>query len=339
MKIPASQLRSALSKTLLPCYLVTGDEPLQVQEALDSIRQAATERGFDSRELHVVIPGFDWQSLAGSAGNRSLFAERRILEIRLPAGKADRQGAAAITELLRHAGPELLVIIAAAKLEKSASGAAWVKAIEKNGAVIPVWPVGARELPAWITEHMRRQELQPDREAVRLIADRVEGNLLAADQEIRKLRLLLGAGPVSATDVERAVASSSRYDAFKLVDAALSGEAARAVRILRGLQAEGIEAVPVVWVLARELRILAKLADSLRSGVDLGKALQKSGVWNTRQALVRSCISRHTADDFYVLLQLAFRADAAAKGQLQRDPWQLCTGIVLGLAQASAKAA
>jgi DNA polymerase-3 subunit delta len=326
VKIPASQLRSALSKSLLPSYLVAGDEPLLVQEALDAIRKAATDRGFGTRELHVVMPGFDWQSLVGAAGNLSLFAERRILEIRLPGGKADRQGAAAIEDLLRHVGPDLLVIVAAGKLEKSATTARWVKTIEASGAVVQVWPVGAGELPAWIAERMRRVALKPDRDAIGLIADRVEGNLL-------------GAGAVSAADVEQAVASSSRYDVFKLVDAAVSGDAARAVRILRGLRAEGVDAVPVVWTLARELRVLARLAESLQSGTELGRALQQAGVWRNRHGLVRACVSRHTTDEFYGLMQLAFRADAAAKGQSARDPWQLCTEVVLGLARTGAKAA
>ena len=339
VKIPASQLPSALAKRLLPCYLVTGDEPLLVLEALDAIRAAAAARGFSSRELHVVTPGFDWDQLEGGAGNLSLFAEKRILEIRLPGGKADRRGASAIEGMLPHAGPELLVLVSASKLEKSAQKAAWVKAIESDGALVQVWPVGVRELPAWISERMRRLELRPDRDAVRLIADRVEGNLLAADQEIRKLRLLLGAGPVRAAQVEAAVASSSRYDVFKLLDAATGGDATRAVRILRGLRAEGVDAVPVVFMLARELRVLTRLAEEVRAGRELGRALNQAGVWRSRQGLVRACVGRHSADDFYGLLKLASAADAAAKGQSPRDPWQLATEIVLGLATPGAKAA
>lgn len=339
VKIPASQLPSTLKKRLLPCYLVTGDEPLLVLEALDAIRAEAASRGFTSRELHVVMPGFDWDSLRGAAGNLSLFAERRILEIRLPGGKADRKASEAIEELLRQAGPDLLVVVSASKLEKSAQKAGWVKGFEKDGAVVQVWPVGGRELPGWVAERMRRLGLEPDRDAVRLIADRVEGNLLAADQEIRKLHLLLGAGPVSAADVENAVASSSRYDVFKLVDAAVGGDAARAVRILRGLRAEGVDAVPVVFMLARELRVLARLAENVRAGRELGRALLQAGVWRNRQGLVRACVGRLAADDFYRLLQLAFAADAAAKGQSSRDPWQLATEIVIGLAAPRARAA
>lgn len=339
MKIPASQLPSALKKTLLPCYLVTGDEPLLVLEALDAIRAEAAARGFTTRELHVVAPGFDWESLAAAAGNLSLFAEKRIFEIRLPGGKADRKGGAAIEELVSQAGPELFLMVSAAKLEKGAHKAGWVKALESSGASVQVWPVGLNELPGWIAERMRRFDLRPDRDAVRLIADRVEGNLLAADQEIRKLALLLGTGKVSAADVEAAVASSSRYDVFKLIDAAVGGDATRAVRILRGLRAEGQDAVPVVFMLARELRTLTRLAENVRAGQELGRALAQAGVWRNRHGRVRACVGRHSADDFYRLLKLAFGADAAAKGQSSRDPWQLATEIVLGLAVPGARAA
>jgi DNA polymerase-3 subunit delta len=339
VKIPTSQLPSALKKTLLPCYLVTGDEPLLVLEALDAIRAQAAARGFTTRELNVVMPGFDWEALAGAAGNLSLFAEKRIFEIRLPGGRADRKGAAAIEELVSQAGADLLLLVSAAKLEKGAQNAAWVKALESSGAIVQVWPVGPRELPGWIAERLRRLDVRPDRDAMRLIADRVEGNLLAADQEIRKLGLLLGAGAVSAADVEAAVASSSRYDVFKLIDAAVGGDATRAVRILRGLRAEGLEAVPLVFMLARELRMLTRLAENVRAGRELGKALAQAGVWRNRQGLVRACVGRHSADDFYRLLKLAFGADAAAKGQSPHDPWQLATEIVLGLAVPGAKAA
>jgi DNA polymerase-3 subunit delta len=285
------------------------------------------------------MPGFDWETLAGAAGNLSLFAEKRIFEIRLPGGKTDRRGGAAIEALVSQAGPDLLLVVSAAKLEKGAQNAAWAKALESRGAIVQVWPVGLRELPAWVAERMRRLELRPDRDAVRLIADRVEGNLLAAEQEIQKLRLLLGPGAVSAADVETAVASSSRYDVFKLIDAAVGGDAARAVRILRGLRAEGVDAVPVVFMLAREQRTLTRLAENVRDGRELGKALAQAGVWRNRQGLVRACVGRHSVDDFYRLLKLTFRADAAAKGQSPGDPWELATEIVLGLAVPGAKAA
>ena len=334
MKIRANQLSSHLQNSLAPCYLVTGDEHLLVAEALDEVRKAAREGGFGTRELHVAAAGFDWNQLTASTGNMSLFAERRIVELRLPTGKPGRNGGQAIVDLVEQAGPELLFIVTAPKLDRSAAASKWAKAIEKKGVVLQVWPIGLRELPGWIANRMRQAGLQPDRDAVALIADRVEGNLLAAGQEIEKLRLLLGEGKVTAADVNEAVANSSRYDVYKLADAALAGDAQRAVRILGGLRAEGVEPVIVMWSLTRELRTLATLDDAVRQGTDLGSAMQAARVWNNRQGLVRSCISRHQHGDFHRMLKASGRADAAAKGQRYGDPWQMAADIVVGMARA-----
>ena len=334
MKIRANQLSSHLKNSLAPCYLVTGDEHLLVSEALDDLRNAARERGFSTRELHVATTGFDWNQLTASTGNMSLFAEQRIVELRLPTGKPGRTGGQAIVDLVEQAGPELLFIVTAPKLDRSAAASKWAKAIENKGAALQIWPIGLRELPGWIANRMRQSGLQPDRDAVALIADRVEGNLLAAGQEIEKLRLLLGEGKVSAADVNEAVANSSRYDVYKLTDAALAGDAPRAVRILGGLKAEGVQPVIVMWALTRELRTLATLDDAVRQGTDLGSAMQAARVWNNRQGLMRSCISRHQHGDFHRMLKASGRADAAAKGQRYGDPWQMAADIVVGMARA-----
>lgn len=310
-----------------------------VQEALDAIRARAREQGFGSRELFVQTTGFDWDELRRAGGNLSLFAEKRIIELRLPTGKPGVKGSAAIAEFTADAGEDLMFIVSAPKLDRNSQNAKWVKALDATGGVTQIWPVGVRELPAWINDRMRRLGLQPDRDAVRLIADRVEGNLLAAQQEIEKLRLLHGEGPLTAEDADAAVADSSRFDVYKLVDAAVGGNAARAIRILGGVRTEGVEPVIVMWALTRELRMLAGLSDNLRAGMDLGSSMRKAGVWQNREALVRACIGRHQAATFYALLQLARRADAAAKGQLRADPWQLATQIVLELAGVGVRAA
>jgi len=339
VKIAANQLSSRLAKSLLPCYLVTGDEPLLVQEAVDDIRTAARERGFGTRELFVQESGFDWSDLASAGSNLSLFAERQIIELRLPTGKPGVKGSAAIVDFADRAGDDILFVVSAPKLDRSNASAKWVKTLERRGGLVQVWPIGPRDLPAWIAARMRAAGLQPDRDAVALIADRVEGNLLAAQQEIEKLRLLLGDGPVAVGDVDSAVADSSRFDVYKLVDAAVAGDAARAVRILHGVRAEGVEPVIVVWALTRELRSLAVLADNIGRGTDLGTAMRQAGVWQNRQGIVRTCIGRHRAGDFYGLLKRARDADAAAKGQRRADPWQLATDIVLSLASAGRRAA
>ncbi|MCH7830772.1 MAG: DNA polymerase III subunit delta [Proteobacteria bacterium] len=333
MKIQFNQLSSHLMKSLAPCYLVTGDEHLLVDEALDAIRKAARERGFTSRELHVTGVGFDWNALWAATANLSLFAEKRIVELRLPTGKPGKAGGQAIVDLVEQSGQELLFIVTGPKLDKSSSASKWAKTIDKKGVSLPIWPIGVRALPAWIASRMRAAGLQPDQEAVSLLADRVEGNLLAADQEIEKLRLLLGAGKVSAQDVNDAVANSSRYDVYKLTDSALAGDARRCVKILGGLRAEGVEPVIVIWALTRELRTLVILDDAVRQGADLGGAMQKSGVWRNRQTLVRSCIGRHQHGDFHKMLKATGRADAAAKGQRAGDPWQLATDVVVSLSQ------
>ncbi len=339
MKISANKLRSHLEKSLLPCYLVTGDEPLLVQEALDAIRSRARDEGFGARELFIATTGFDWAELQNTAGNLSLFADKRIVELRLPTGKPGLKGGATIVEMARKAGEDILFIVSAPKLDRSGAASKWAKALDAAGGYCQVWPLTLRELPVWIRSRMHAAGLKPDADAVRLIGDRVEGNLLAAQQEVDKLRLLHGEGPIKASDVQNAVADSARFDVYKLVDAAVGGEAGRAIRILAGLRTEGVEPVIVMWALTRELRTLARLAVGIEAGDELGRAMRKAGVWQNRQNLVRGCVSRRTAADFYGLIKLARKADAAAKGQLRADPWALATDIVLGLAVAKVRKA
>jgi len=339
VKIPADRLDQHLAKTLLTCYLVTGDEPLLVQEALDAIRSKARNEGFALRDLYVANSGFDWAELAASAGNLSLFADKRIIELQLPTGKPGQKGGKAIVNMIGQTADDLIFIVRAPKLDRNTTATKWVKAMDAAGALVQAWPIGPRELPAWINKRMRAAGLQPERDAVTLIADRVEGNLLAAVQEIEKLRLICGDGPVNASQADAAVADSSRFDVYKLVDAAVAGDAKRAMRILGGVRTEGVEPVIVMWALTRELRVLATLADNVRNGMDLGRAMQKVRVWQNRQSIVRSCISRHAVTDFFALIKLARRGDAAAKGQSGDDAWQLAIEITMGLAVGRARAA
>jgi DNA polymerase-3 subunit delta len=339
VKIQANQLQSHLQKNLAPCYLVSSDEHLLAAESLDAIREAARQKGFSSRDLHIATTGFDWSSLRDSTSNLSLFAEQRIVELRLPTGKPGRVGSQAIADLVEQLGPDLMLIVVTPKLDRNGQSSKWVKSLESAGVNLTIWPIGPRELPGWIAARMRQAGLQPDRDAVALIADRVEGNLLAAGQEIEKLRLLHGEGAVTAEDVSSAVANSSRFDVFKLVDAALTGDAKRAAKVLAGLQAEGVEPVIVVWALTRELRTLASLADALAGGMDLAAGMQKAKIWSSRQSLIRSCVARHQTNDFHQLLKATGRADRAAKGQLRADPWQVITPIVLQLAMGQRRAA
>ena len=339
MKIAANQLARHLEKHLLPCYLVSGDEPLLVQEAIDAIRQKARCEGFTFRDSYVATSDFDWGELGTSAGNLSLFAEKRIIELYLPTGKPGQRGSVSIVDMISQTADDLIFFVTTPKLDRGAQASKWVKALEAIGAMVPIWPVTQRELPGWIRTRMQAVGLKPDHDAVRMIADRVEGNLLAGQQEIEKLRLFCGAGPVTASEIDAAVADNARFDVYKLVDAAVAGDAKRSVRILDGVRREGSDAVIVIWALTRELRLLARLAGGVQRGKQLGRALQQAGVWKNRQNIVRMCIGRHAAGDFFALLKLARRADAAAKGQGSEDPWLLTTEILFSLAMRRLQAA
>ena len=339
MKIQANQLSTYLKRGLAPCYLVTGDEHLLVAEALDAIRAAARDAGFTARDLHVASPGFDWSLLRDATQNLSLFAERRIVELVLPTGKPGKAGGAAIVDLVESLHPDVLLIVSGPKLDRSAANSKWAKTIDTAGVSLPIWPIDARELPNWISRRMQSAGLKPDRDAVMIVADRVEGNLLAANQEIEKLRLLLGEGEVSAEAVADAVANSSRFDVYKLADAALQGDARRSLRILSGLRAEGVEPVLVVWALTRDLRTLARLGEAARERQDLGSAMQRLGVWRNRQALIRNALGRHPLGSAYRLLKQAGEADAMAKGQAPGDPWLKITGLVVCLAGSAGRRA
>ena len=336
MKIQANQLPSALERGLAPCYLVTGDEHLLVAEALDAIRGAARERGFTARDLHVTGPGFDWAAVRDASANLSLFAERRIVEIVLPTGKPGRDGGAALVELAETLHADTLLIVTGAKLDRSAANSKWAKTLEKVGAFVPIWPVERRDLPGWIAARMRAVDLEPDRDAIALLVDRVEGNLLAASQEIQKLRLVLGAGPVSSDAIAAAVANSSRFDVYKLADAALAGNAARAVAMLGNLRSEGVEPVLVAWALMREVRILARLRESAGADRNPSAGMQKLGVWRNRQGLMKAALDRLSLAATYRLLKLLGRADASAKGQAPGDPWQMLATAIVELAGGSA---
>ncbi|MDJ0759813.1 MAG: DNA polymerase III subunit delta [Woeseiaceae bacterium] len=339
MKLQANQLSSHLKSSLAPCYLVSGDEPLLVDETLDALRQGARAAGFVDRDVQVASAGFDWQQLFESGANLSLFSERRIIELRLPTGKPGVKGSKAIVDMLDQLDHELMLIVITPKLDRSSANSKWVKALAAKGVHIPVWPIDVRELPAWISGRLRQSGLEADRGAVRMIAERVEGNLLAAHQEVEKLRLILGEGSVTADDVSKAVADSSRFDVFKLSDAALSGDTKRAARIVYGLQHEGISEVVALWALTKELRILAELANAVQMRQDVGTIMKRNGVWQNRQALLRSCLSRHSLSSIHSLLISAAEADATAKGRRRGDPWQLIMNLVFGIAGTSRRAA
>lgn len=339
VKIGPDQLSQQLQKQLLPAYFVTSEEPLLVGEACDAIRAAARAAGFTARDAYVAERGFDWHSLSASGQNLSLFSERRVIDLRLPTGKPGTEGSKAIVELVTSAGEDTLLLVSAPKVDRSGMSSKWVKTIDKVGGIVQCWPPGAAQLPGWIESRLRLAGLSAPRDAITELARRVEGNLLAAQQEIDKLKLLHGEGALTADDMAAAVADSSRFDVFKLTDAALAGDAGRALGILGSLRREGVSQVLVSWALAREIRSMAAIGESVKGRNGIDAAMTQHRVWRTRQHLVRACLQRHTMGSLYELLDRAARVDLVTKGQVAAEPWDELLALVASLAGRSGRAA
>ncbi|MCC5868512.1 MAG: DNA polymerase III subunit delta [Gammaproteobacteria bacterium] len=336
MKTTVDRLGSLLDGEPARAWLITGDEPLLVAEAADDVRKAAARAGFSERELHLVERGFDWNTLAAGAQNLSLFATRRIVELRLTSLRPGDRGAAVLAELAGSTDPDCLVLVAAPKLDAAAARSAWVKAFERHGVVAQAWPVEAAALPGWITARLRRQGLTADTDAIQLLASRCEGNLLAARQEIDKLAITAGKQRITLEQVLASAGDSARFDVFKLADAALLGDARRALRVLGGLRGEGVEAVLISWALVRELRELVRLRAKAGASRSVDRLLEEARVWPRRRPIIRKALLRLTPDRLADLHQLAARTDMAIKGQGAGDPWSLLTELVLGFSHPAA---
>ncbi|MDH0730662.1 DNA polymerase III subunit delta [Pseudomonas sichuanensis] len=325
MKLSPAQLNKHLQGQLAPVYIVSGDDPLLCQEAADAIRGAARQQGYDERQVFSADANFDWGNLLLAGASLSLFAQRRLLELRLPSGKPGDKGAAALIEYCANPAEDTLLLISLPKLDGSAQKTKWGKALIEGGhcQFIQIWPVDAQQLPQWINQRLSQAGLTAQRDAVDMIAARVEGNLLAAAQEIEKLKLLADGNQITVETVQAAVADSARFDVFGLVDAILNGEAAHALRMLEGLRGEGVEPPVILWALARELRLLAGLAQQFSQGVPLDKAFSQARppVWDKRRPLVSKALQRLSAQRWAMLLQDAQRIDAQIKGQAQGSPW------------------
>ncbi|MEO1576511.1 MAG: DNA polymerase III subunit delta, partial [Pseudomonadota bacterium] len=276
--------------------------------------------------------------LAGGA-NLSLFASRRLVELRLPTGKPGQKGGRIIAEMAADVPPDTCLVILTPKLAREQLSTKWVKAVEKGGVLVQVWPVPVAQLPRWIEQRMHARGLSPVGDAVSILADRVQGNLLAADQEIEKLRLAHGEGSVDGAAVAQSVADSARFDVFALGDSALLGDTPRAVRILDGLRSEGVEGTLIVWALTREVRSLAAILAAVENGASLDQAMAAQRVWSNRTTLVARAARRvRSADAAYRLLALCAQCDAAVKGQLYGvDPWERLTSLVVALCQKNYK--
>ena len=332
MKISGDSLPPQLARGLSSTYLISGDEPLLVNEAADAVRARARSEGFTERELYVVERGFDWQALLAESRSMSLFASRKIIEIRMTNPTPGDQGAQAIIELASQPSPDNVVLIVTGKMDGRVQSSKWVSAVEKQGVVVQVWPIELARLPVWIRERLARHKLVADLSAAGLLAERVEGNLLAAHQEVEKLALLLPPGPVTAEVVLEAVADSARYDVLQLGEAAMRGATARALRILEGLRGEGIDAVLVLWAVNKDLQWLARAQYLMTRGQSADSAMHSIYVWRPRQAAMKQALARLNPSAVRQLILDAERVDRSIKGCANFDPWVELEGMVARMA-------
>ena len=333
MRLNIHQLPGHLKQPLLPVYLVAGDEPLQHGEALDAIRAAARAQGHLEREVLEHDHNFDWNLLAAMADNLSLFGDRRLIELRLGSSKIGAEGSKALVEYLGRPPEDTVLLIIAPKLERSQNSSKWVKQIDAAGALLSIWPVDRNQLPGWLEQRMRSQGLQPAPGVAQWLAERVEGNLLAAVQELEKLRLLQEPGPVDQERMMSAVADSARYTVFDLADSALEGRAARCVRVLQVLKAEGAPQPLALWALLKETRLLAGIAGEAAAGRPLPQVLgSRREIWDKRRPLYSNAVKRLPPKGWQRLLQRCAVVDRAIKGEDKADVWLLLEDIALGIA-------
>jgi len=327
----SQDLPQLLAQKLHPIYIVSGDEPLQVGEASDAIRAAARKQQYTERHVLHVDKGFDWSEFLAVSNSLSLFAERQIIELRMPGGKPGDKGARALIDYAENPAADTLVLLVCGKVDKATQRSNWFSKLEKKGVFIQLWPIELRQLPNWIQQRSRSKGMTLTRSAVQLIVDRVEGNMLAAAQEIDKLSLLYGASEIDEQAVLEAVSDSARYDVYGLVDTALAGDIKRVARTLDGLRAEGVEPVLIIWALAREIRSLLPMVTAVDRGVRPEQAVAQAAVWPKRKPLVTASLKRHNVQSLQELLQHASKIDRIIKGLMAGNVWdellQLTSGI------------
>jgi DNA polymerase-3 subunit delta len=336
MQLRLDALDAHLSKSLAPLYVIASDEHLLALEAADKIRRTARAQGVSERDVLVVERGFKWGELLAANQSQSLFGDRKLVELRIPTGKPGKDGGQALQDYARALSPDNITLITLPKLDWATQKAAWVGTLQQAGVYIEIPLVERAQLPAWIGMRLAAQRQSADRQSTDFIADRVEGNLLAAHQEIQKLALLHPEGKLSFEQVQDAVLNVARYDVFKLNEAMLAGDVARLVRMIDGLKGEG-EALPLVlWAMAEEIRTLLKLKSGAAQGKAIGMLLKEYRIWGPRERLMEPALRRLTLAALENALQEAAQIDKMVKGLRAKafagDPWDALLQLGLKIA-------
>ena len=322
MQLKLEQLTVALEKKIAGLYLLSGDEPLQLGEASDAVRIAARNAGYNARQVLTVETGFDWNELAIATDSLSLFADKTFVELRLSSNKLGTEGSKALINYCLHLPDDTLLLISMPRLDKSQLKTKWFQAVDKVGVIVQIWSIDGLQLIKWLTQRASKRGLQIESDGIKVLASRVEGNLLAAAQEIEKLYIQYGESRLSRHLVEEAVADNSRYDVFKLTDCVLAGRINRAIKILNGLKAEGIVAPVILWALTRETRLLLSIKTAVNNGQNKEAVLNKNRLWDKRKQLINAAMSRLKMAQLSQMLLLGAQADRQIKGQEQGDCWE-----------------
>ncbi|WP_047250314.1 DNA polymerase III subunit delta [Chromobacterium subtsugae] len=325
-------LAAALAKGLAPLYLVHGEEALLALEAADAVRAAARAAGYLEREVLTVEAGFDWSQLSDAMSSVSLFASLKLLEIRIPGGKPGTEGSEALQRLAANPPADTLTLITLPKLDKTQQQGKWFAALEKAGLAVEARPVGRAELPGWIARRLKAQGQQLGSEALAFFVERVEGNLLAARQEVDKLALLYPKGELSLADLQAAVANVARFDVFQLSESWLAGDAPRLMRMLDGLMAEGEAPVLVLWSLSEDVRMLLRLRQGLKDGRQLRDMARELRLWGDKQRLAEPALRRIGPRKLMQALSECARIDRQIKGVEPGEPWQTMRALATLLA-------
>ena len=337
MRISSEDLPRQLAKGLVPLYVIHGEAMLLAIEAADAIRAAARAAEYTEREVFIAEQNFKWAELRNSAQSLSLFATRKVIDLRIPSGKPGVEGAQALQQHCENLPPDTVTLISLPKLENAAFKSKWFTALEQHGLIVSAEDVTLAALPNWIANRLQRQQQSTDKETLAFLAQRVEGNLLAALQEIQKLALLFPPGALTFEQVSGAVMDVARYDVFKLSAAMLGGDAARFAHILEGLRAEGTATVLILWSLADDLRLLAKTARALQQSGNLDHALREARVWGMKKPLVERAVRRFSPAFAERALQRAAQIDRLIKGLRQGDVWDELLQLGLRCARAGAR--
>jgi DNA polymerase III subunit delta len=324
VRLAVQQLNQALQKGLGAIYFLHGDDPLQLGEAADAIRASARQVGFNEREVLIVDAHFHWQSIFDSAVSNSIFSDKKILDLRIPEGKLGTDGAKFFQDYCKNIPSDTLLLVSASKLTKEAYKTRWFETVEKCAITVQFKPLEGQELVDWLMKRAQQRGLQIDKAGIKLLASRIEGNLLAAVQEIEKLYVLYGSTAIDSQAIEDVVSDSSRYDVFKLIDACLADNIKRLMKILQGLRDEGVLALLVLWALTREARLLLTMPKQTKGYISSNPSAWEKHINFQREALGR--LKRSSLED---IMLLSAKADLQIKGLQKGDPWETLLKICL----------